>query len=106
MIKLETRNPFDVAATKPESLVHSQQHHRGYSVLEKLTSIQYPRPEDLEISKQVRERLMQILLTSTILDARVWLDGVHTSLNKIGSVVDNGHELYIKIEGKIDSRSR
>jgi hypothetical protein len=46
-----------------------------------------------------------MLSSSTILDARVWLDGVHISLNSLKSNSD-GHELYFKIEGKVDPKGK
>ena len=66
-------------------------------------SREYPTIEDIQLSGEARQRLMDILSESKILDARVWLDGVHTSLTHLNQVQD-GHELYFKIEGKIDSK--
>jgi hypothetical protein len=64
----------------------------------------YPTIEDIELSGASRERLLEILSESKILDARVWLDGVHTSLSRLEQVQD-GHEVYFKIEGKIDAKN-
>lgn len=55
--------------------------------------------------EELKEMLVRLLSSSTIVDARVWLDGVYTSLQNLELHLGSGHELYYKIEGKLDSRN-
>ena len=56
-------------------------------------------------SDGLKAKLVQLMSSSTITDARVWLDGVYTSLQDLAIQSGNGHELYYKIEGKLEGRN-
>ena len=48
--------------------------------------------------------LLELVRVSRILDAGVWVDGVYTVLDEVILQSDwmNGHEVYFKIEGRIE----
>ena len=56
------------------------------------------------VSREMKKVLMDLLSTSNILDAGLWLDGIYTPLDENFFQGDwtKGREVYFKIEARVE----
>ncbi len=82
--------------------------------MEEIANVGYPPettdqtvPQDTMTGDQLKDLLAELISSSASLNVRVWLDGVYTDMENVGTHREwmKGREVYFKVEGKVDGQN-